>query len=142
MKALRSEIMSLGVIPEAAKWLSGIHKHQSLRVRTPLPQPTGRGYGFRSQRSAPSRNDNMPAIKPDRVLGDLYKLRSFGTYKTGVHRPTFSPQDIEARNWFAEQCTAAGLDTSIDGIGNIFAKSSATGAKVLSGSHLESQNHA
>jgi N-carbamoyl-L-amino-acid hydrolase len=84
----------------------------------------------------------MPTIKPDRVLGDLTKLRSFGTYKTGVHRPTFSPQDIEARNWFAEQCTAAGLATTIDGIGNILGKSKASGAKALSGSHLESQNHA
>jgi beta-ureidopropionase / N-carbamoyl-L-amino-acid hydrolase len=84
----------------------------------------------------------MPAIKPDRVLGDLYKLRSFGTYKTGVHRPTFSPDDIAARNWFAEQCTAAGLETTIDGIGNILGKSNAGGAKALSGSHLESQNHA
>ena len=84
----------------------------------------------------------MPAIKPDRVLGDLYKLRSFGTYKTGVHRPTFSPDDIAARNWFAEQCTAAGLETTIDGIGNILGKSKASGAKALSGSHLESQNHA
>jgi N-carbamoyl-L-amino-acid hydrolase len=84
----------------------------------------------------------MPAIKPDRVLGDLYKLRSFGSYKTGVHRPTFSPEDIAARNWFAEQCSAAGLETIIDGIGNILAKSKAKGAKALSGSHLESQNHA
>ena len=39
----------------------------------------------------------MPAIKPDRVLADLYKLRTFGTYKTGVHRPTFSPEDIASR---------------------------------------------
>ncbi len=84
----------------------------------------------------------MPAIKPDRLLGDLYKLRTFGTYKTGVHRPTFSAEDIAARNWFAEQCTAAGLDTTIDGVGNILGKSRATGAKALSGSHLESQNHA
>ena len=84
----------------------------------------------------------MPAIKPDRVLGDLYKLRSFGTYKTGVHRPTFSPEDIAARSWFAGQCTAAGLETTIDGIGNIFGKSKARGPKALSGSHLESQNHA
>jgi N-carbamoyl-L-amino-acid hydrolase len=84
----------------------------------------------------------MPAIKPDRVLADLYKLRSFGSYKTGVHRPTFSPEDIAARNWFAEQCTAAGLETTIDGIGNILGKSKASGAKALSGSHLESQNHA
>src|SRR3954462_955411 len=84
----------------------------------------------------------MPAIKPDRVLGDLTKLRSFGTYKTGVHRPTLSPEDIAARQWFADQCAAAGLETTIDGIGNIFGKSRATGAKALSGSHLESQNHA
>jgi N-carbamoyl-L-amino-acid hydrolase len=84
----------------------------------------------------------MPAIKPDRVLGDLYKLRTFGTYKTGVHRPTFSAEDVAARQWFADQCTAAGLDTTIDGVGNILARSKATGAKALSGSHLESQNHA
>jgi len=84
----------------------------------------------------------LPAIKPDRLLGDLTKLRSFGTYKTGVHRPTLSPEDIASRAWFAEQCTAAGLDTTIDGIGNILGKSKAAGAKALSGSHLESQNHA
>jgi N-carbamoyl-L-amino-acid hydrolase len=84
----------------------------------------------------------MPAIKPDRLLGDLYKLRTFGTYKTGVHRPTLSPEDIASRQWFAEQCTAAGLETTIDGIGNILGQSKASGRKMLSGSHLESQNHA
>src|SRR6185436_14816697 len=84
----------------------------------------------------------MPAIKPDRLLGDLHKLRTFGTYKTGVHRPTFSPEDIASRQWFADQCTAAGLETTIDGIGNILGKSKASGRKALSGSHLESQNHA
>ena len=84
----------------------------------------------------------MPAIKSDRLLGDLYKLRTFGAYKTGVHRPTFSPEDIASRAWFAEQCTAAGMETTIDGIGNILGKSKATGRKILSGSHLESQNHA
>jgi N-carbamoyl-L-amino-acid hydrolase len=84
----------------------------------------------------------MPAIKPERLLGDLYQLRKFGAYKSGVHRPTLSADDIAARQWFADQCTAAGLDTAIDGIGNILGKSKAVGAKALSGSHLESQNHA
>jgi len=84
----------------------------------------------------------MPAIKPDRLLGDLTKLRTFGTYKTGVHRPTFSAEDIASRTWFAEQCTAAGLETTIDGIGNILGKSPASGRTILSGSHLESQNQA
>jgi N-carbamoyl-L-amino-acid hydrolase len=84
----------------------------------------------------------MPAIKPDRLLGDLYKLRTFGTYKIGVHRPTLSADDIASRAWFAEQCTAAGLETTIDGIGNILGKSKTGGRKILSGSHLETQNHA
>ena len=39
----------------------------------------------------------MPAIKPDRLLGDLTKLRTFGTYKTGVHRPTYSAEDVASR---------------------------------------------
>lgn len=84
----------------------------------------------------------MPAIKPDRVLGDLCKLRTFGAYKTGVHRPTLTPDDVAARAWFAARMTEAGLDTTIDGIGNILGRSRASGPKMLSGSHLESQNHA
>ena len=39
----------------------------------------------------------MPSIDPQRLLGDLYELRKIGTYKTGVHRPTFSPEDIASR---------------------------------------------
>src|SRR5262245_4404227 len=84
----------------------------------------------------------MPSIDPNRVLADLAQLRSFGAYKTGVHRPTFSPEDIASREWFAERMRAAGLDATIDGIGNILGKSRAAGPKVLSGSHLETQNHA
>jgi len=84
----------------------------------------------------------MPDIKPERVLSDLRKLATFGTYKTGVHRPTLSPEDIAAREWFAGRMREAGLDASIDGIANILGKSPATGRKALAGSHLESQNYA
>jgi N-carbamoyl-L-amino-acid hydrolase len=84
----------------------------------------------------------MPEINADRVLSDLRKLATFGAYKTGVHRPTLSPQDIAAREWFAQRMGEAGLDAEIDGIGNILGRSRAPGRKVLSGSHLESQNHA
>ena len=84
----------------------------------------------------------MPEIKPDRVLSDLRKLATFGAYKTGVHRPTLSPEDIAAREWFAQRIREAGLDAEIDGIGNILGRSRAPGRKALSGSHLESQNHA
>ena len=84
----------------------------------------------------------MPSIQPERILEDLYKLRTFGAYKTGVHRPTFSPQDLAARQWLVERMTEAGLDAQIDGIGNVIGMSRAGGHKVLAGSHLESQNHA
>jgi N-carbamoyl-L-amino-acid hydrolase len=84
----------------------------------------------------------MPDIKPERVLSDLRTLATFGAYKTGVHRPTLSEQDIAAREWFVGRMREAGLDASIDGIANIRGLSPATGRKALAGSHLESQNHA
>jgi N-carbamoyl-L-amino-acid hydrolase len=84
----------------------------------------------------------VPAINPERLLGDLYALRKIGTYKTGVHRPTLSPDDVVSRQWLAERMTQAGLDAQIDGIANVFGKSRAPGRKILAGSHIESQNHA
>src|SRR5262245_23257914 len=84
----------------------------------------------------------MANIKPQRVLSDLDALATFGAYKTGVHRPTRSASDIAARQWFATRMREAGLDAEIDGIANILGKSRASGPKALSGSHLESQNHA
>ena len=84
----------------------------------------------------------MATIKPERLLSDLRTLATFGAYKTGVHRPTLSAQDIAAREWFVRRMREAGLDASIDGIANVLGKSRASGRKVLSGSHLESQNHA
>ena len=83
----------------------------------------------------------MPRINPTRVLSDLRTLAKFGAYKTGVHRPTLSEQDIAAREWFANRMREAGLDASIDGVANILGKSPAAGRKALSGSHLESQNY-
>jgi len=84
----------------------------------------------------------VPAINPERLLGDLYALRKIGTYKTGVHRPTFSPDDLVSRQWLVERMTEAGLGAQIDGIGNVFGRSRASGPIMLAGSHIESQNHA
>jgi beta-ureidopropionase / N-carbamoyl-L-amino-acid hydrolase len=84
----------------------------------------------------------MATIKPERLLSDLRTLSAYGAYKTGVHRPTLSAQDIAAREWFAGRMREAGLDAEIDGIANILGKCHASGRKVLSGSHLESQNQA
>jgi N-carbamoyl-L-amino-acid hydrolase len=84
----------------------------------------------------------VPAINPERLLGDLYALRKIGTYKTGVHRPTLSPDDVISRQWLLERMTEAGLDAQIDGIANVLGRSRATGRKILAGSHIESQNQA
>jgi N-carbamoyl-L-amino-acid hydrolase len=84
----------------------------------------------------------MVAANPDRVLKDLYELREIGRYKTGVHRPTLSPDDMEARRWLAEKLHEIGHDVTIDGIANVLGKSPGAGPHVLAGSHIESQNHA
>ncbi len=78
----------------------------------------------------------------DRFLADLHELRQIGAYKTGVHRPTFSPQDMESRRWLVAKLEAAGLRAEIDGIGNVFGRHPGNGPTLLAGSHIESQNHA
>jgi beta-ureidopropionase / N-carbamoyl-L-amino-acid hydrolase len=84
----------------------------------------------------------MPKINADRLLGDLYELRKIGEYKTGVHRPSLSPEDIRSRHWLADKLTAAGLNAEIDGIANVFGRDPSAGRKLLMGSHIETQPHA
>lgn len=84
----------------------------------------------------------MVQIDADRFVRDLHELRKIGTFKTGVHRPTFSPQDMEARRWLIARMEEAGLETTMDGVGNILGRHRGPGKKILCGSHLESQNEA
>lgn len=79
---------------------------------------------------------------PERALRDLYHLRSIGTYKTGVHRPTLSEDDLVTRRWLVDQLKDIGHEAWIDGIGNVISRTPATGNKLLAGSHLETQSHA
>ncbi|HVY17661.1 MAG TPA: Zn-dependent hydrolase [Rhodopila sp.] len=84
----------------------------------------------------------MAAIDSEAFLKDLHELREIGRFKTGVHRPTFSPQDMQSRRWLMDRLTACGLEASIDGIGNVFGRHPGPGPHVLCGSHIESQNEA
>lgn len=86
----------------------------------------------------------MTGIKAnaERALSDLYELRRIGTFKTGVHRPTLSPQDMESREWLAAKLREIGHDVTIDGIANVMGRAPGNGPFVLAGSHIESQNHA
>ena len=82
----------------------------------------------------------MPKIDGERVVADLKRLAEFGCYKSGVHRPTYSPVDVSSRHWLAEKLREAGLDPVIDGIGNVIGRNrSARGRRLLVGSHSETQ---
>ena len=84
----------------------------------------------------------MAKANTERVLSDLYTLREMGRYKTGVHRPTLSEEDIRSRHWLTEQLSAIGHEASIDGIANVMGCARGAGPKLLAGSHIETQNHA
>src|SRR5262245_65867821 len=81
----------------------------------------------------------MPTINSDRLLETLNTLRTFGATESGVVRPSFSAPDMAARHWLREQMTAAGLDASIDGVGNVIGRSRQRGKALLVGSHSDTQ---
>jgi N-carbamoyl-L-amino-acid hydrolase len=81
-------------------------------------------------------------IDGKRLLDDLYALRRIGEHKTGVHRPTYSPEDVQSRHWLVDRMTEAGLTPEIDGIGNVIGRAPGSGEKLLLGSHVETQPQA
>jgi N-carbamoyl-L-amino-acid hydrolase len=81
----------------------------------------------------------MPKTDGARVVADLRRLAEFGRYKTGVHRPTYSPEDTASRQWLAGKFAEAGLDPVIDGIGNLFGRNPRAARILLVGSHSETQ---
>lgn len=81
----------------------------------------------------------MPRIDPHRLLSDLRALRSIGAHGPGVVRPAFSAADMEARRWLASRYEEAGLDATIDGVGNVLGRSRCRGKALLIGSHSDTQ---
>src|SRR5437660_958749 len=86
--------------------------------------------------------DNHCLANGERVLTDLNALRAIGAYKTGVHKPTFSEPHKRSLEWLMQKLPEAGLTAAVDGIGNVFGTRAKPGPKLLTGSHLESQNYA
>ena len=83
----------------------------------------------------------MP-VNAEAFLADLHELRRIGAFRTGVHRPTYSPEDMESRRWIMARMEGAGLAPEMDGVGNILGRGTAPGPRLLAGSHIESQNEA
>ncbi|WP_372617849.1 Zn-dependent hydrolase [Falsiroseomonas sp.] len=84
----------------------------------------------------------MPQVDTARFLADLHELRKIGTFKTGVHRPTYSPEDMESRRWLMAKMQEIGLEPVMDGVGNVIGRHKGPGPHLLVGSHIESQNEA
>lgn len=82
-----------------------------------------------------------PRVDPTRLRADLEELAQIGrTPAGGISRTAFSADDAQARSWYAARCRHAGLELSLDGLGNMFAGPPRTGpepAEVWTGSHLD-----
>src|SRR5256885_7935468 len=87
-------------------------------------------------------SDNRSHVDGARVLADLHALRGIGTYKTGVHKPTFSEPHMRSLEWLAQRLPEAAPAADIGGIGNVFGTSTKSPPKLLAGSHPQSQNFA
>jgi beta-ureidopropionase / N-carbamoyl-L-amino-acid hydrolase len=81
----------------------------------------------------------MPKINAERLLKDLRDLRAFGAVDNGVVRPAFSDVDMESRRWLADRFTDAGLDATMDGVGNVLGRSRNSGPALIIGSHSDTQ---
>ena len=81
----------------------------------------------------------MPRIDPERLLSDLRELRAIGAQGRGVVRPAFSAADMEARRWLKRKYEEAGLEATIDGVGNVLGRSRNSGRALLIGSHSDTQ---
>ncbi|MDP6692133.1 MAG: hydantoinase/carbamoylase family amidase [Alphaproteobacteria bacterium] len=81
----------------------------------------------------------MVKINGDRLLEDLRALRAMGATGTGVVRPAYSEMDMAARRWLAGRYEEAGLQATIDGVGNVLGCSNKPGPALLIGSHSDTQ---
>ena len=78
-------------------------------------------------------------INTQRMLADLDMLRSIGAVKTGVVRPAYSEADRLARIWLAARMEEAGLEVSVDALGNVFGLPPGNEKCILVGSHSDTQ---
>jgi len=86
---------------------------------------------------------DIPRIDRARLWRSLMDLARVGaTPKGGVRRLTLTETDREGRDLFARWAREAGLQVSVDAIGNMYARragADASAAPVAMGSHLDSQ---
>ena len=85
---------------------------------------------------------NGMRVNGDRLWQNIVELGSIGRGQKGVSRVAFSEADIEGRMWFLNKMKQAGLNTRIDGVGNVFGETPGEYEKrILVGSHLDTVPH-
>lgn len=81
---------------------------------------------------------NGMRVNGDRLWQNIVELGSIGRSQKGVSRVAFSEADIEGRMWLLNKMKQAGLNTRIDGVGNVFGEIPGEYEKrILVGSHLD-----
>lgn len=80
----------------------------------------------------------MVKIDGERVVAELREFAQIGAYKTGVHRPPLTEDDLKARAWLMDRMEKAGLSAKMDGLSNVIGRSPKPRA-VLVASHSETQ---
>jgi beta-ureidopropionase / N-carbamoyl-L-amino-acid hydrolase len=65
----------------------------------------------------------MQAINFERLKNDISTLSEIGKSEDrGIYRMSFSEADLEARSWLLKKYEDAGLDSTVDGAGNIIGR--------------------
>lgn len=80
----------------------------------------------------------MMHIDEQRVLASLRRLATFGAEGRGISRPAFSAADMAARRWLADEMSNAGLEPTLDSVGNLYGKQPNVERTLLLGSHADS----
>lgn len=79
-------------------------------------------------------------INFERLKNNIVELSKIGLREDrGIYRQAFSKEDMEARKWLIDKIESYGLESSMDGAGNVYAKLKGNngGPSVLTGSHLD-----
>lgn len=88
-----------------------------------------------------STNEKEIKVNQQRIERRIFELAEFGKDQNGKgYRVAFSNGDIEARRWLIDLMKKAGLDVSIDEVGNIIGRragKNATLKPIAFGSHMD-----
>jgi len=122
------------------KWLVSLRTPTAYKKPIqPANMPIAGGNLVQS-RESPLKNDHRPIpVQADRMLADLQTIRQFGACGNGVVRRAYSENDIASRVWLADRMEKAGLEVSVDAMGNVFGIPPGDGPCLLLGSHTDTQ---